>query len=144
MEPEDDNSTSSEELPDDSDNDSDSEAASDLEVDSEDEGMAKRGRNKKEFSGDDSDSDFSGDGDEPDMAKKGDEEEQISNAPKSADTKDECNAVIRKQEATRSLALELLDMDVGYSSDEGGDEDNAYYVSCYQSTVLSTNSYHPS
>lgn len=132
MEPEDDSSTSSEELPDDSDNESDSEAASDLEVDSEDEGLAKRGRNKKKFSGDGSDSDFTGDDDEPDLDKKDDVEEKISDAPKASDVKDECNTVTHKQETTRSLAFELLDMDVGYSSDEGGDEDNAHYVSCHQ------------
>lgn len=34
-----------------------------------------------------------------------------------------------KQESTRFLAYKLLDMDVGYSSDEGGDEDIAYFVS---------------
>jgi len=35
---------------------------------------------------------------------------------------------ICKQETTRSLAYRLLDMDVGYSSDEGGDEDRAYFL----------------
>jgi hypothetical protein len=33
-----------------------------------------------------------------------------------------------REETTRSLALRLLDIDVGYSSDEGGDDDRAYYV----------------
>ena len=36
--------------------------------------------------------------------------------------------VIQRQETTRSLSLRLLDIDVGYSSDEGGDEDIAYYL----------------
>ena len=43
-------------------------------------------------------------------------------------------AITRKQESTRFLAYELLDMDVGYSSDEGAADDAAYYVSllcCY-------------
>ena len=37
--------------------------------------------------------------------------------------------VLCKQESTWHLAYGLLGMDVGYSSDEGGDEDVAYYVS---------------
>lgn len=123
MEAEDDSSTSSEELPDDSDNDSDdSQSASDLEPDSEDEGMAKRGRNKK-YSVDDDDSDFSG-GDKPNSTENDKEEEK-----ESSDAKGVSLTVTHKQETTRSLAFELLDMDVGYSSDEGGDEDNAHYVS---------------
>jgi Chromo (CHRromatin Organisation MOdifier) domain len=36
--------------------------------------------------------------------------------------------VLLKQEATRSLAFRLLDMDVGYSSDEGGEEDCAFFL----------------
>ena len=36
--------------------------------------------------------------------------------------------VILRQETTRSLSLRLLDIDVGYSSDEAGDEDIAYYL----------------
>jgi len=38
-------------------------------------------------------------------------------------------SVLVKQESTRHLAYGLLDLDVGYSSDEGGDDDVAYYVS---------------
>lgn len=33
-----------------------------------------------------------------------------------------------RPETTRSLAIRLLDKDVGYSSDEAGDEDSAYYL----------------
>ena len=36
--------------------------------------------------------------------------------------------VVVHQETTRSLAYRLLDMNVGYSSDEGGDEDWAYFL----------------
>jgi hypothetical protein len=39
------------------------------------------------------------------------------------------NSILIQQESTRYLAFGLLDLDVGYSSDEGGDEDVAYYVS---------------
>jgi len=43
-------------------------------------------------------------------------------------SKPEEEAILLKQEATRSLAYRLLDMDVGYSSDEGGEEDCAYFL----------------
>ena len=33
-----------------------------------------------------------------------------------------------REENTRSLALRILDLDVGYSSDEGGDDDRAFYI----------------
>lgn len=36
--------------------------------------------------------------------------------------------VIYRQETTRSLAYRLLDVDLGYSSDEGGDADCAYFM----------------
>lgn len=42
--------------------------------------------------------------------------------------------VVIKQETTRSLALRLLDTDVGYSSDEGGDEDCAFFLDGVDST----------
>jgi len=42
--------------------------------------------------------------------------------------------VVYKQETTRSLAYRLLDIDVGYSSDEGGDEDRAYFLDGVDST----------
>ena len=123
----DDSSTSSEEPPDDSDNDSDdSQSASDLEPDSEDEGMAKNIRIKSKPSGDDSESDSTGDRDKPSSTEKraggdgGNEQKNLGGTEKS---------ITHRQESTRSLALELLNMDVGYSSDEGGDEDNAFYVS---------------
>lgn len=37
-------------------------------------------------------------------------------------------AVAVKQETTRSLAYRLLNVDVGYSSDEGGDEECAFFI----------------
>ena len=36
--------------------------------------------------------------------------------------------ILSQNETTQSLAYRLLDVDVGYSSDEGGDEDCAYFV----------------
>lgn len=41
---------------------------------------------------------------------------------------------VYKQETTRSLGFQLLDVDLGYSSDEGGDEDCAYYLDGVDST----------
>ncbi len=38
------------------------------------------------------------------------------------------DALVIRSEATHSLAYRLLDVDIGYSSDEGGDEDCAFYV----------------
>lgn len=38
------------------------------------------------------------------------------------------STVIIQQETTRSLAYRLLDIDVGYSSDEGGDEECVYFI----------------
>jgi hypothetical protein len=47
--------------------------------------------------------------------------------PKTPSAPDE-EAIFLKQEATRSLAFRILDIDVGYSSDEGGEEDCAYFI----------------
>ena len=46
----------------------------------------------------------------------------------------DANANANKQESTRHLAYGLLGIDVGYSSDEGGDEDVAHYVSVVKKT----------
>ena len=46
--------------------------------------------------------------------------------------------MVCKQETTRSLAYRLLDVEVGYSSDEAGDEDCAYFLDGVDST-FSTN-----
>jgi len=43
-----------------------------------------------------------------------------------------------RQETTRSLSLRLLDADIGYSSDEGGDEDYAYFIDGVDSTFTSS------
>lgn len=38
------------------------------------------------------------------------------------------NGYLCREETTRSLAFRLLDVDVGYSSDEGGEDDRAFYI----------------
>lgn len=42
------------------------------------------------------------------------------------------------QETTRSLALRLLDVDLGYSSDEGGTEDCAYFIDGVDNTLTTS------
>jgi chromodomain-helicase-DNA-binding protein 7 len=42
--------------------------------------------------------------------------------------------LVVKQETTRSLAYRLLDIDIGYSSDEGGDDERAYFLDGVDST----------
>jgi len=41
---------------------------------------------------------------------------------------EEASSIVQRQETTRSLAFRLLDIDVGYSSDEAGDEDHVYFL----------------
>lgn len=45
--------------------------------------------------------------------------------------------IVVRQETTQSLAKRLLDIDVGYSSDEGGDEDCIFYVDGVDETFTS-------
>jgi hypothetical protein len=45
--------------------------------------------------------------------------------------------VLSRPETTRSLAIRLLDLDVGYSSDEGGDDDCTYYLDGVDGTFTS-------
>jgi len=42
--------------------------------------------------------------------------------------------ILHRQETTRSLAYRLLDVDLGYSSDEGGDDDCAYFLDAVDDT----------
>ena len=44
------------------------------------------------------------------------------------------NPMVVRQETTRSLAFRLLNIDVGYSSDEGGDDESAFYLDGVDST----------
>lgn len=50
---------------------------------------------------------------------------------------------VTKQQTTRHLAYSLLDMDIGYSSDEGGDEDVAYFMDGVDSTFTRSNEVTP-
>jgi hypothetical protein len=125
----DDDSTSSEDASaEGSDDDSDSDAsASGIEPDSEDEALI-RAKSSDSDGGNDAMNGYQGNGDahpfQPEGADAGEkkQENEISALI-------DASAVVRKQESTRHLAYGLLGLDVGYSSDEGGDEDVAYYVS---------------
>jgi hypothetical protein len=69
-------------------------------------------------------------------------EKQPMDIVKSSPTKTKSRAeipVVVKQETTRSLAYRLLDMDVGYSSDEGGDEDCVYFLDGVDNTFSTFN-----
>lgn len=46
--------------------------------------------------------------------------------------------VLCREETTRSLGLRLLDVDLGYSSDEAGDEDGAFFLDGVDDTFTST------
>ena len=130
----DDASTSSEDASMKSNDDSDSDDSdASVEVDSDDEALLQERQ-----SGSDSDSDVNsqGNGDSTSggennnsRSKEGDgedkEEKEISNLIDVPGME----SVVCKQESTRHLAYGLLGLDVGYSSDEGGDEDVAHYVS---------------
>mmetsp|Transcript_4601 Transcript_4601/g.10378 ORF Transcript_4601/g.10378 Transcript_4601/m.10378 type:complete len:2557 (+) Transcript_4601:190-7860(+) len=117
-----------------SDNDSDSDdSASDIEPDSEDEALLR----ERQSGSDDSD-DSQGNGEAtPEDASRAENnarlEEGGSEEKKSTEISDLLDApglesVLYKQESTQHLAYGLLGLDVGYSSDEGGDEDVAYYI----------------
>ena len=134
-------STSSDDAADGLDDDSDSDESVDIEPDSEDEALLKEKTSSSDesyHSTDDSrsignaPSEDASDADEivqsqgvtkesEEMAAEK-ERNEIIEAP-------ELESVIYKQESTRHLAYRVLGVDVGYSSDEGGDEDVAYYVS---------------
>jgi chromodomain-helicase-DNA-binding protein 7 len=61
---------------------------------------------------------------------KKNEAQDINSSKKTKDMSKEWrqNELRSDQETTHSLALRLLDINVGYSSDEGGDEDCAYFL----------------
>ena len=44
---------------------------------------------------------------------------------------------LHREETTRSLGLRLLDLDLGYSSDEAGDEESAYFLDGVDDTFTS-------
>jgi len=144
----DDDSTSSEEaeVSDGSDGESDSDgSASDIEMDnSDDEAILQE---KDSGTDDESDDSMNGSKSSNEVAPKEDTTGAEKNATeenggikKEIESPHETKkipepivtpgleSVLCKQESTRHLAYGLLGLDVGYSSDEGGDEDVAYYI----------------
>ena len=67
---------------------------------------------------------------EPSSEKKMNEpsEKAEGSLPDTNDTTPSQKVIMTQHENTRSLGYRLLDMDLGYSSDEGGDEDCAYFL----------------
>ncbi|CAB9497972.1 CHD3-type chromatin-remodeling factor CHR7 [Seminavis robusta] len=59
--------------------------------------------------------------------EKTEEPSHAKSASKAEDEKDEVQPIVLRHETTRSLAYRLLDVDIGDSSDEGGDEDCAFF-----------------
>ena len=55
-------------------------------------------------------------------------EKQTDIKPDSPDSAEKVESLVIRPETTQSLAFRLLNIDVDYSSDEGGDEDCAFYV----------------
>ena len=98
--------------------DSEDSEVSGMESDSEDEAMTRVGTNNSMNEG----------ADVSQVAKK--EETRENMLAKLLSAPDAGSLKVTKQQTTRHLAYSLLDMDIGYSSDEGGDEDVAYFVSC--------------
>lgn len=58
-------------------------------------------------------------------------------------TKAKTNGPLIRSENTRSLAQQLLCLDVGYSSDEGGDEDHAYFLDGVDDTFTAESTIFP-
>lgn len=58
-------------------------------------------------------------------------------APQASGKQQDSDKITLRQETTRSLAYRLLDIDVGDSSDEGGDEDCAFYLDGVDQTFTS-------
>ena len=63
-----------------------------------------------------------------DALKNEDDAKEVQTNTKGDDAPSDVKEIISRQETTQSLALRLLDINVDYSSDEGGDEDCAYFI----------------
>uniref|UniRef100_A0A7S2Y8H3 Uncharacterized protein n=1 Tax=Entomoneis paludosa TaxID=265537 RepID=A0A7S2Y8H3_9STRA len=133
--------------PDQGDSDAESEAGSEGEFqpDSDDEELIATANVKEvdELSNSDKDAsendDVSGDDEGKDKALKKEPKEAMSTpeTPKAMKVVEEVETdvsepapvgVVSQHENTRSLGYRLLDTDLGYSSDEGGDEDCAFFL----------------
>ncbi|KAL7553315.1 hypothetical protein ACHAWF_016591 [Thalassiosira exigua] len=136
-EKDDDSSTSSEDASTTgSGNDSDSDgSASGVEPDSDDQRLMEA-----DSDGSDDSMDDTGHSEEPKVGDSGEEEKKGDGkknkdkpSPKEESPSESLDVsrleiILHKQVSTRHLAYGLLDMDVGYSSDECGDEEVAYYI----------------
>ena len=121
----DEESTSDNESASDDSDDSDSdESASGIEPDSEDEALLQENESDSDSQGDAGDAPTSSGGA---LSSGGDGKDNKTQSEK--ELSDLIDAQVSKQESTRHLAYGLLGLDIGYSSDEGGDEDVAFYVS---------------
>ena len=108
---------------DDSDDSDSDESASGIEPDSEDEALLQENESDSDSQGDAGEAPTSGGA----LSSGGNGKDIKTQAEK--ELSDLIDAQVSKQESTRHLAYGLLGLDVGYSSDEGGDEDVAFYVS---------------
>ncbi|KAL3922780.1 MAG: hypothetical protein SGILL_002018 [Bacillariaceae sp.] len=108
-----------------------------FEPDSDDEAM-----NEVNNKGSDNDGSDEEDGDEekPSAANQKDASNPVAaDAADMSDEKDEPveSALVVRPETTNSLAFRLLNVDVGYSSDEGGDEECAHFIDGIDETFTS-------
>ena len=132
--------TSSDDDAADSEGDSDSDSEVEIEPDSEDEALLKEKPSSSNEDGDYSDESHSGREAPLDQSSDANKvpyfatEENGEKTASGNETSDLVGSdyVVCKLESTRNLAYRVLGIDVGYSSDEGGDEDAAYYVSSRQ------------
>lgn len=126
-------SSSSDDAADDLDDDSDSDgSASDIEPDSEDDALLQeKGEEDSDASMANSATGKAADTERNAIQTQAIEEDNATADRRVSDIIDApgLSSILVKQESTRHLAYGLLDLDVGYSSDEGGDEEVAYYVS---------------
>ena len=61
----------------------------------------------------------------------------VKETPKEPDAKSTVEPIVLRHEKTRSLAHRLLDVDIGNSSDEGGDDDGVFFVDGMDQTYTS-------
>mmetsp|Transcript_3607 Transcript_3607/g.9944 ORF Transcript_3607/g.9944 Transcript_3607/m.9944 type:complete len:2529 (-) Transcript_3607:88-7674(-) len=123
--------------PDAEEEDDDSEASDggsegEFQPDSDDEDLVARGKSREVMS-DSEDNESQHDEAEELPDKKITGEQQQDSPPQNNNENDATGekptpGIISQHENTRSLGYRLLDTDLGYSSDEGGDEDGAFFL----------------
>ena len=128
---EDDNESIVEEVSDDGSSSSGSESDDEFEEDSGDEEVVKRAGNGSESQVSKGMESIPSDAEVIKPASNDESKEslreKISSVEYSESGDDEI-MLLSQRETTRSLALRLLDIDIGYSSDECGEEDSAYFI----------------